>query len=598
MNWDSLWHRIKNKPLLSLIGGFAIAGVAIGILVLLILLWVEPMSAPERAGTVRFDVDHFNLWYQKDGTGIANHRALSDDLQRDLNDLVKLLQVDPDLIPDPIDVFIHDDINAMQTSIAKRKDPESRGGYIAPLDLLVGESPRRRLAELVLAFGWGQCGSSLLKHGVALYASDPQRNFHAVIAALPQKLYYSLPELIVMEKRGKWSETLYEQFDSPYCPASIQFADLRNLLGLSVQGEASPEDIPALEAASFVQFLIETKGGIGSVKQAWGRGSTKDLLRRIDSASLAEIGVRWYATGIEEGRSGSDFPFLSVYYLLGGGFPDTAWIKCSTWHVQDLSQDEISLAARCAIAVGAFPESKALAYHLGEGENADEVRSLLALYDGWKMRETAGLRILISPQVASDAWTDLSEVKGVFERMVEKLALAPDDLPERMTLFFYPDQQIRDRGESLIPLSSAKNGTLSLIPGNDTSYQMAEVLPVYAWGKDTYSRLLREGLAMALSSDPDILVEKGRRLRHEGRWFPLASVDYGMTAQETVKTEAGLLVDYLLDTYGGEALREVWVATSPLDRYLSFDTALAEVCATTREEIEETLFSSLLSLNN
>jgi hypothetical protein len=214
------------------------------------------------------------------------------------------------------------------------------------------------------------------------------------------------------------------------------------------------------------------------------------------------------------------------------------------------------------------------------------------------MRETAGLRILISPQVASDAWTDLSEVKGVFERMVEKLALAPDDLPERMTLFFYPDQQIRDRGESLIPLSSAKNGTLSLIPGNDTSYQMAEVLPVYAWGKDTYSRLLREGLAMALSSDPDILVEKGRRLRHEGRWFPLASVDYGMTAQETVKTEAGLLVDYLLDTYGGEALREVWVATSPLDRYLSFDTALAEVCATTREEIEETLFSSLLSLNN
>jgi len=68
-----------------------------------------------------------------------------------------------------------------------------------------------------------------------------------------------------------------------------------------------------------------------------------------------------------------------------------------------------------------------------------------------------------------------------------------------------------------------------------------------------------------------------------------------MASQRTVEVEAGLLMHYLLEKYGGKALREVWIATSPLDRYLSLDTALAEVCATTREKIEEALFSSLLS---
>jgi hypothetical protein len=70
-----------------------------------------------------------------------------------------------------------------------------------------------------------------------------------------------------------------------------------------------------------------------------------------------------------------------------------------------------------------------------------------------------------------------------------------------------------------------------------------------------------------------------------------------MASQRTVEVEAGLLVHYLLKIYRGEALREIWIATCPLDRYLSFDTALTEVCATTREEIEESLFSSLLSCN-
>jgi len=597
MNGHALWRKMKNKPAFSLIGGLAIGGVAIGIAVLILVLVIEPVATPELEGTLYYKEGDFVLRYQKNSPGRDDHAALGRVLKQDYGELLDLLDVNPDLVPTPIDVFVHDDVSSMQTSISKRKSPEARSVYLAPLDLLVGENPRGRLAELILAFGWGRCGSQILHAGTRLYATEPKRDFHAVVAALPNRLFLTLPELIRAEERGRFPESIYQQFDSPYSPVSIAFSDLRKLFGLSVHGEVSPEDILALEGASFVQFLIETKGGIRAMKQAWGRGSTVNLLNRIDSEPPEEMGARWYAAGIEAGRDAPDFPFLSVYYLLGGGFPDTAWARCSAWRVDDLSWGEITLAARCALAVGAFTEARALISHLEEGEAKDDMQALLTLYEGWTVTEAHGLRVFVSPQVSREGWAEISQIERIYEGMIDRLALPPSDLPERMTLFFHPATETRDRGESLIPLSSEKNATLHLLPEDDAAYRMGEVLPIYAWGKDTYSRLLRAGVAMALSCDQDLLAEEGCKLRQEKHWFPLSSIDFGMASERTVEVEAGLLVHYLLERYGGEALREIWIATSPLDRYLSFDTALAEVCATTREEIEESLFSSLLSCN-
>ncbi len=597
MRVKSLFEKILRHPVVTLVGGLALGGIAIGIAVLILVLVIEPMATPELEGTVYYKEGDFTLRYQKDNPGREGHTALAEVLKQDYEELLDLLDVNPDLVPTPIDVFVHDDVSSMQTSISKRKSPEARSIYLAPLDLLVGEDPRGRLAELVLAFGWGRCGSQILHAGTRLYATEPKRDFHAVVAALPDRLFLSLPELIRAEERGRFPESIYQQFDSPYSPVSIAFSDLRKLFGLSVHGEVSPEDILVLEAASFVQFLIETKGGIRAVKQAWGRGSTVNLLNRIDLAPPEEMGARWYAAGIEAGRDAPDFPFLSVYYLLGGGFPDVAWTRSSTWHVEDLSQGEITLAVRCALVVGAFTEASALIFHLEEGEAKDDMQALLALYEGWTVTEAHGLRIFVSPQVSREGWPEVSPIEHVYESMVNRLSLAPRDLPERMTLFFYPDTETQGRGESLIPLSSEKNATLHFLPDDDAAYRMGEVLPIYAWGKDTYSRLLRAGVAMALSCDEDLLVEEGCRLRQAKLWFSLSSIDFGMASQRTVEVEAGLLVHYLLEKYGGEALREIWIATSPLDRYLSFDTALSEVCATTREEVEESLFSSFLPCN-
>jgi len=595
MRVKSLFEKSLRHPVVTLVGGLALGGIAIGIAVLILVLVIEPVATPELEGTVYYKEGDFVLRYQKDSPGREDHAALAEVLRKDYEELLDLLDVNPDLVPTPIDVFVHDDTSSMQTSISKRKSPEARSVYLAPLDLLVGEDPRGRLAELVLAFGWGRCGSQIFHAGTRLYATEPKRDFHAVVAALPDRLFLALPELIRAEERGRFPESIYQQFDSPYSPVSIAFSDLRKLFGLSVHGEVSPEDILVLEAASFVQFLIETKGGIRAVKQAWGRGSTVNLLNRIDSAPPEEMGARWYAAGIEAGLGALDFPFLSVYYLLGGGFPDAAWTRSSTWHVEDLSQGEITLAVRCTLAVGAFTEARTLISHLEEGETKDDMQALLTLYEGWTVTETHGLRIFVSPQVSRERLPEISQIEHVYEGMINRLALSPSDLPERMTLFFYPDTETRDRGESLIPLSSEKNATLHFLPEGDAAYRIGEVLPVYAWGKDTYSRLLRAGVAMALSCGEDLLVEEGCRLRQEELWFSLSSIDFGMASQRTVEVEAGLLLHYLLERYGGEALREIWIATAPLNRYLSFDTALSEVCATTREEVEESLFSSLLS---
>jgi hypothetical protein len=597
MRVKSLFEKILRYPVVTLFGGLALGGVAIGIAVLILALVVEPVATPELEGTVRYKEGDFVLRYQKDSPGREDHAALAEVLKKDYEDLLDLLDVNPDLVPTPIDVFVHDDLSSMQTSIIKRKSPEARSVYLAPLDLLVGEDPRGRMAELVLAFGWGRCGSQILHAGARLYVTEPDRDFHAVVAALPDRLFLSLPELIRAEDKGRFPESIYQQFDSPYSPVSIAFSDLRKLFKFSVHGEVSPEDILVLEAASFVQFLIETKGGIRAVKQAWGRGSTINLLTRIDPALPEDLGARWYAAGIEAGREAPDFLFLSVYYLLGGGFPDAAWARSSTWRVEDLSQGEITLAVRCALAVGAFTEARALISHIEEGEAKDDMQALFTLYEGWMVTEVSGLRIFVSPQVSQEGWPEISRIERVYESMINRLALPPSDLPERMTLFFHPDEETRNRGGFLIPLSSEKNATLHLLSEDDAAYSMGEVLPIYAWEKDTYSRLLRTGVAMALSYDEDLLVEEGCQLRQEGRWFSLSSIDFGMASQRTVEVEAGLLLHYILERYGGEALREIWIATSPLDRYLSFDTALAEVCATTREEIEESLFSSLLSCN-
>jgi len=591
-----LCRRVLHYPVTLTIGGLALGGIAIGIVVAIIVFWVQPMSTPELKGTVYYKAGEFILRYQKDSPAREDHAALAELLKQDYEELLDLLDVSPDLVPTPIDIFIHDDITAMRTSILKRKGPNSCSVYLTLLDLLAGEDVRECLAELILAFGWGQCGSEILRTGTKLYAVEPGRNFHAVLAALPERLLISLPELMRIEERGQFPNSVYQQFDSPYAPASIAFSDIRSLLALDISGEVLLEDIEALEAASFVQFLVETKGGIQALKQAWGKGSTAKLLRRIDLLPPEEIGAEWYTEGVRQGKDDPDFPYLTAYYLLAGGSPDAAWVEAQTWLLDGLSDVELLIGARCALSVGEFSAADGIAMYLHEQEAKDELEQYFALYQGWNVEQTTGLRILFSPEAMRELGVrSIAEVAGNYARMCARLGLSPSDLPERLTLFLYSDALLRDRGAMLTPLSAIQSGTVHLLVTDDIAYCLGQILPGYAWKKDTYSRLLRIGLAVALSRSEECLAAEGCQLRNEKRWFSLPRLDLDTTDRKTAEIEAGLLMNYVLATYGAEDLSRVWILTSPLDCYLSFDMALEEVCQTTRSRIEQCLFSSLLS---
>lgn len=52
MRVKSLFEKILRHPVVTLVGGLALGGIAIGIAVLILVFVVEPMATPELEGTV------------------------------------------------------------------------------------------------------------------------------------------------------------------------------------------------------------------------------------------------------------------------------------------------------------------------------------------------------------------------------------------------------------------------------------------------------------------------------------------------------------------------------------------------------------------
>ncbi len=570
---------------MAMLGGLLLGGMGIGIAVVILVYLVQPAATPELQGLVCYRTKEFNLWYPKESSIRDEHSALAAELERDLRELTALLQVDPQLIPQPIDVFVHPDLSDLKSSIMKRKGPNASSTYGAPLDLLAGEDPRPRLAELVLAFGWGECRSQILKTGMRMYAADPTRNFHAVVAALPDRLFLPLPQLIRLEEEGQFPPSLYDRFDSPYSSAAILSLDaFKGIFDLRVEGEES--SIPALEAASLVQFLIEQEGGISGVKRAWGKGSTERLIARITPESPAQLSERWRAAAIAAGMRSPDYHRWHAYYLLGSGDPDRAYTEAKEYLVNSTNPVELEVAVKCAISVGDFTGAEAIAAGLS-GDARTRIDRYLNLFRGWVAVTGDSIRVLAADRRTAEE--QLKTLRTSYKKVSEKLSLAPAELPTRVTVFLYPDQDAKDTGETITPLPPEESATLHILVGDDAVYQLARMIPPYAFRMDTYSNLLRDGLAVALTTEPSDLVAQGRRLRRTGGWVSLYILDYGTSDPDTVKIEAGLMLEYILTYFGPEAIRSIWIGTAPLGGDLSLDSAIREACGVSRKELDKSV---------
>jgi len=581
------WRRILRNPGVTLVGGLALGGLGIGLLIAILVFVIQPASTPEQAGMVRYRSGRFILWYDKDSDARAAHERLAASLVETTQRLATELDVADDLLPGAIDVFVYDDLQAMQSGIASRKSTQSRAVYEAPLDLLAGEDPTSRLAELVLAFGWGRGGSQILREGMRVVAADPARDYYAVTAALPDRLFLTLAQLARLEEEGRLPRTLYEQYDAPYSPATIgSLADLRQLLTLSTGGTL---DLSTLQCASFVQYLVETHG-ISAVRGFWSAPNTGRLAEAAGAPSIPALEEAWRAAAVAAGKGAPDYPRLRAEYLLESGDPDAAYTLTSSWPTNGLSGQDLAVAARCAFAVGAFAEASQLAAQ-AQGQVRAQLGPFVTLYLGWEARTDRRIRVL-APKGAAER--TLSIVRGALPEMASRLGLGEDALPPRLTVFVYPDAASQHVGEALTSLPSDQSAILHLLATDDPRRPVAEMLPAYAWEKDTYSKLLRDGVAAALSRDEDALKQAGCALREAGRWYPLGQVDYGAVGPETVEVEIGLMIDYLLDRFGPATLEQIWTYTSPLDRYMSLDGALEEACGITRNDINEFLALSFL----
>jgi hypothetical protein len=576
------------------IGGLALGGLGALIFVILINYVIQPQMSVETRGIYEVRGDRFNVWYHDDSPNRVTYDELNGRLEASLDDLLVRLDVDPVGLPLPIDVLVHDNVGQLQTGIAQRKAPGGTHTFYAVIDLLAGEDPYPRLAELVLAFGWGECYSQLLYNATLAILVEPDRGYDAAVAAAPERLRHSVDALVRLDAAGEFEPTIYQRFDSPFS-SSMALSSLEGIAAFyTVFGgdDALPEeDFAALQAASLVEYLVECSGGFDAIREVWGPGSSSALLRRLACGPFDEMTAAWWESAIDQGTPSAEYAYYRALYLFEAGDFEEAHRLVSAWSAADLSAAGLTLAVRASLAVGAFDEAAAWleAVETGIGQLTDWV----ALYEGWSRFERDGITVL-GDLSETDANALAEEVRAASRAVSDSLALPPEQIPARMTVFCYETDAARQVGEGVTPDESSRCTAWHVVEGEDIAWALASSLPAYAYGIATASNLLRTGIAAIISVPRSELRAVGCEILLDGEWTPLWQLGFGGVTPNLFRTQSGLMMDYVIDTYGLDVVSDLWYATARLGGGRSLDSAMLETIGTTRREIEGELLNAVL----
>jgi len=577
------------------IGGLALGALGASLFIILLNYVIQPQMSVETRDIYVINGERFDVWYHEGSPLRSGFTELSARLEESLDDLMQRLDVEATEVPTPIDVLVHDDSRQLQSSIAQRKSPTGTHTFFAVIDLVGEEDPYPRLAELVLAFGWGECFSQLLYDGLLSTIVQPERNHHAALAAAPERLRYSFDDLVHLETAGRFELTIYQRFDSPFS-ASMALSSLEGIAAFysvfAAGGDAIPkEDFASLQAASLVSYLVECNGGLGAVKPAWGPGSSLALFGRLACGAPDELTASWWDTAIAKGSASADYDYYRALYLFELGEFAEAHRLTLAWRERDLSQRELVLAVRSALSIGAFDE--AASWMRGAKDAPDRLTDWIELFNGWQEFAKGGITIL---GAVSEAEADrlADEVRAASDRVAAALELSSDQLPQRMTIFTYETEDACRLGEGVTPDDGANRTAWHVIAGEDIGWTLASTLPTYAYGIASASNLLQTGLAAAVSSEFDELVADGCEILVAGNWTPLWQLGFGGVPSRLFRTQSGLMVRHLIDAYGLEIIPGLWRATARLGGGMSLDSAMLELAGTSRRDIERGLLNSVL----
>jgi len=580
---------------------FSVAGIGIGLLVagliaLLINNVIEPTMQVETHDLVEFPGETFSVWYHVDSPYMGTRHDLLERLEATLDDLLVWLHVEREDIPLPIDVLVHDSPAMMQLTTLRRKSAGAMYSFYSVIDLLQGEDPLPRLAELVLAFGWGHCSSQLVYVGMLSNVVEPDRDFNVPVAAAPDRLVLSLQDLMSLESAERFEETLYQRYQSPFSARMAvgsfeSMGEFRSML-TKLDDESADYGIADLEAASLVQYLIACSGGLDEFRAAWGPGTTAALLARLDCGSMEEIFDGWMSSVRSVERAGDEYDYYRARFLFESGDLTSAASITDAWDASALSSSQSTLAWRTQIAVGDVHDAAAFA----AGADANARDTLGTWQDAFQGRGVTqeGAYTILSAGAESTRLALLDDVRSAYTYVVDEFDLNPETLPAQITVIYYTDEASRDLGRRALPIEDIHRTMWHVTAQDDLVAAFAVTLPSYVVRKVTASNLLQAGLVAVLTLERDELIQRGCELLLAGEWTPLWRVGFGGLPEETFKTQAGLMMMRVLETYGAGVIPSLWVATARDGGARSLDSALNELLDTSRTQIESELVETVL----
>jgi hypothetical protein len=576
----------KKRLAVSLAGGLGIGFVCFGLAVALVFFVIRPSIERGTHGLNAYHKGDIRVWYANRKRGVTGLEPVRAQTEALLYEVAESIHVDPEELPLPIELFLHQDLEELINSVVHR-DSDYRSVNWAVLDQLPWEDPRVRVSELLLTFGWGKCTCQILYAGMALYAAYPGRNFHSFIAALPVRARHSVGELISLEASGSFPQTFYQAYASPFV---MRF-------GLSLSAAKRHFDIPKyfsfiperhqlyLEAASLVQYLIEEHNSMDAVRAAWGVGFSENILKKLTGFTHDELTLSWHGAALREGLKAADYPLLHTQLLIELGECEAAFEITESWSVADATVEQIQLMILSALFAGESDRAQSLIDQPAAALiDPDVLHWSRHLAEGGAV--TTGAVRIVGASSAIASGPELRRIQATADAIAETLGMSDSDLAELVTVVVHTDPEQREWARKTISTFGLSSALTQVTQGEDVPLAMARALLPYALG-ETRSKLLERGLALMVSRDRSQLIAQADQLRSEGKWQPFGTLSYMGQDETEVDVQAASLVQTILDEFGGAKLREIWRSTSTLAEGYCLDTALRIHVGITRQELED-----------
>lgn len=524
----------------GLLLGFGVVGMGLGLLYL-VPQYIQPIVNPV------YRTEHFEIHYRRDSQIARNIEALGVRLEREFSQALATLEA-TDQLSLPIEVLAADDRKRLAQEIQRRRNPY-RGGLPGPfLGISPDQEIRGPLLEFLLRFTWGNPAHRLLR--VGLVATLTQPPMESAVAALPgPQLAFTLPELLRWERRGNFSAVM----------------SLREHLEDDLVFPS--EFLAQVHAATLVRFLMEL-GRLAKLRQLWKLSPFEEALRSVYGLTLGDLADRWRAWIDEQGRAAPDYSFYRGKYLAAVGMREEAerWLE----------------SARASGDERATTELKRLRCEQGQIHRTAE--NLCAC--PWAAtgvcfyKESENFVVHYSEDLEPDALKTLALAEASLEDIAQRLRLRREQLPAKLVIFLHAGAAPH------FSAIDALRGVVHLRVGEPVGYALA-LMAVRHWQKhQTYSEVLRRGLAYYLDRSGRDYLKEAEKLSMTPDWVPLAALDFEAYKFESVRVGAATMVGYLLESRGLERFLELWTQTAPLGGDRSLDGALRAVYGLTRERLE------------